>query len=198
MKKTILALFLTAIIALPVSAKIEAGTGKARDIIVTTEDVSISADSSDTNLSIITIKNPTINYKLQKGNGALEPLTMNRFAELWTSSDKYKDSFGEISPNAQLSFWDSDKENYFESNFSIEKVVASDNDKLQLVVRFLDNQHPVHMTSTKDAIAAGRTTVSPQPATLSIAQVETHLKNHKKTSAILVVDSVGSSPWDPR
>ncbi len=191
MKKTIFAAILTALMALPASAQTGGNSGIARDIIVTMQDISITADRSSGDQGIITIQNPIINYKIQKGKGTSEPLTLARFASLWTPNSEAEDSFAKVTPNAQLSFWDPTQENFYEAKFSIENVTIPEDGKLRLVVRFLDRQHPVHVLNARASVNS--TAGQVRPAALSIAQIEAQLKQNR-TSAVLIVDS---NPWDP-
>ncbi|MEN8237353.1 MAG: hypothetical protein ABFQ95_07440 [Pseudomonadota bacterium] len=196
MKRTIFAALMTAILVLPASARIGNQAGPARDVIVTMQDVSITADRHNADRGVITVQNPTINYKIQKGKEVAKPLTAAGFANLWSPTSQSKDSFAKVAPNAQLSFWDPAHKNFYEAKFSIEKVTIPEEGKLQLAVRFLDRQHPIQVTgrqaTTKNAKAT--TTGQIHPTALSVGQIEQQLHN-TKTSAVMVIDN---SPWDPR
>lgn len=196
MKRTIFSMILATIMVLPANALIDSPNEPARDIIVTMQDVAVTADRTNADQGVIIIQNPIINYKIQKGKGISEPLTLARFAELWSSKSQEKDSFAQISPNAQLSFWDPAQENFYEAKFSIEDVTILEEGKLQLAVRFLDRQHPIHVIGKNATLKTARAATKSQahPAALSIGQIEKQLKNNK-TSAVLLVDS---SPWDRR
>ncbi len=190
MKAKLFAAIMALTLTFPVNA-INTG-GSERDIIVTMEDFSIIADDKGGDHGLVTIDNPHIDYKTQKGQDKItEHLTAQEFADLWL--DSRDDNFSEVPPNAKLRFWDPTQNHLYETEFSIKAVSIpqskSNSTKVILDIRFLDKNNPIHVTKENVADTKGAI----RTVAMQVAQITEQL-NQNKSSAVLIIDN---SPWDP-
>ena len=189
MKTIAITFILGAMLASPAISMISTG-GVSKDIIVTVKDINIDSKDQAKGTAIITLKNPSIDFKVQHGKAKSESLTTNRLVGLWSTQSGLSDSFATNPPNAKLTFWDQNKDNYYESDFIIENVKSVGN-SLQMKVKFLKPTQP--MMSTPIALHSA-TAGQPGRNIVPIAQFK-QLFSGVKTSAVLTIDN---SPFDPR
>ncbi len=176
MKKILLTTLLTLIFALPALAEI----GNGRDIIVTMNDVTLKSINTESNSIQVTLKHPTINYKVEFDKFGMTPLTPSKFATLWAQ----RSSFAKDNPNATLSFWDQDGD-FFEMDFVIQDV-KNTSDGLTLTAQFMSKTQPIHLTSSKQK----------ENENLSLAQFEQRIKG-AKNSIVMLIDRSPFDPWRP-
>ncbi len=202
MKKTALTLMLCTLLASPASSMIESGQ-IAKDIIVTADQMEIDLKDEAQGLGTITIQQPRIDYKVQKGTEISEPLTSDSFVSLWSKDPAVPDNFGNTPPNTKLICWDQDEKNYYETDFVIESATIDDSTKIarindgiddevdhnktmQLQIKFLTPEQPIRTSAT------GTTTTDAK--TISLPQFKERFSG-EQASIVLVI---GHNPSDPR